>query len=185
MLDPVRPLGHLAHDRQLVAHLMQRQPLLAEETGIDLPAQRQHRRGRSEGGEKGGGGVQQPRPRHHRADARPPGRLGVAERHIADALLVARADGADLRLGQLQGVHQAVGLRAWQGEDGVHAVVQETADDGLSAGELFGLHLPPLPLIPAKAGTGCSVGAAAFHHEAWQGHKEKSLGLRHSPDERR
>ena len=77
-------------------------------------------------------GIEHAGARHHAEDARFAGRARIAEGHIAAGLLVARADHLQLRL--VEGVEQAVDLRAGQAEHGVDAMRDKAIDVRFAAG---------------------------------------------------
>ncbi len=105
-----------------------------------LSGQAQHRLVRSERGQQRRAGVEHAGAGHHAEHAGPAGRARIAIGHVAAGLLVARADHLQLRL--LEGVEQAVDLRAGQAEHGVDAVRDQAADDGFAAGTWKSWHCP-------------------------------------------
>src|SRR5690242_3794727 len=105
---------------------------LAQELRRHLAGQAQHRLVAAEGSEQRGAGIEHAGTGHHAEHAGPSAGAGIAERHVAAGLLVPRTDDFQLRL--MEGVEQAVDLRAGQTEHGIDAVRHKAVDDGFSTG---------------------------------------------------
>ncbi len=97
-----------------------------------LAGQAQHRLVAAERGEQRRARIEHAGAGHHAEHAGLARRTRVAERHVAAGLLVPRADHLQLRL--MEGVEQAVDLRAGQAEHGVDAMRDEAIDDRFAAG---------------------------------------------------
>src|SRR5207249_4738664 len=82
---------------------------------------------------------------HHAEHAGFSGGAGIAVGHVAAGLLMPRADHFQLRL--MEGVEQAVDLRAGQAEHGVDAMRDETVDDGFAAGSQAHITFPSLMMF--------------------------------------
>src|SRR4051812_44095760 len=98
---------------------MQMAAALAEEIRRHLAGEAQDGLVAAEGGEQRGTRVEHAGAGYHAEYARFARRAGVAERHVAAGLLMPRTDHLQLRL--MEGVEQAVDLRAGQAEHGVDA----------------------------------------------------------------
>ena len=130
VLDARGPLGEPAQQGELIGELVQQPVPLADGMGGDLSGDREHRGAGGVGGGERCGGVQDPRPRHHRAGADPRACLGIAEGHVRGGLLVAGVDHPDAVALVVQRVEQGVELDAGKPEHGVHPVRDEGAHDG-------------------------------------------------------
>ncbi len=134
MFDSRHPLAEACGGAELIGHLVQVAATLIEERLRYLPGQAQHRLIRAPGREQSGAGIQQPRAGYHGAYRRSAGGARIPEGHVAAALLMARADGAHLRLRAVQGIKQAVGLGARQAEYRVDSVRDERINQCLATG---------------------------------------------------
>ena len=149
IFDAVGPFDESAQRRELIRHLVQMAAALAEKRRRHLPGQAQHRLVRSERGEQRSARVEHAGAGHHAEHARPAARARIAVGHVAAGLLVPRADHLELRL--MEGVEQAVDLRAGQAEHGVDAVGDKAADDRFAAGH--GSHCHPIACSQAASST--------------------------------
>ena len=132
IFDALGPFDEGPQGRKLVRHLVQMAAALAEKCRRHLAGQAQHRLVRSERGQQRRAGIEHARAGHHAEYAGPAAGARIAIGHVAAGLLVARADHLQLRL--MEGVEQAIDLRAGQAEHGVDAVRDKAADDGFAAG---------------------------------------------------
>ena len=107
-------------DGRGVRHFVQMAAPLAEILRRHLSGQAKHRLVRPECGEQRRTRVEHTGAGHHAEHAGPAGRSRIAIGHVAAGLFVAGADHLQLRL--LEGVEQAIDLRAGQAEHGVDAM---------------------------------------------------------------
>ncbi len=163
VLDAPRPLGQGAQRRQLVRELVQVPAAGAEELRGHLAGQADDRGARGVGGAERRARVQHARPGDDGVDPWFAGRFRVAERHVGGRLLVTRADDAERAAGALEGVEQAVDLRAGQREHGVHLVPEQRRHDRVTAGHrrcgAVGRHRARSRLLRDRPAS-----RAAFHH---------------------
>jgi hypothetical protein len=104
MVDALSPFGEPAQERELIRQFVQDAVAAADIRRRNLACQAQHRRIGRIGRTQCGGGIEQTRPRNAAIDADLAGRLRIAKGHVGRALLVARADEADLGAALVQGV---------------------------------------------------------------------------------
>ncbi len=105
---------------------------LAEKRRRDLTGQAQHRFIAAEGSEQRRARIEHAGAGHHAEYPGAPRGPRITKGHVAAGLLVPRADHLQLRL--MEGIEQAVGLRAGQAEHGVDAMRDEAIDDCFAAG---------------------------------------------------
>ena len=132
--DQRRIIHQALDDAGLVADLVQMAEVAADVGVGDFADQRQHRRVHRIGGEEGGRGVEQARPRHHRVGGGLAGRQRRAQRHIGRALLVPGVDGPHPVASLEQGGEQLVVLHPRQRVDRVDAVAEHRVDGRLGGG---------------------------------------------------
>ena len=132
IFDAVGPFHEGAQRRQLIRHLVQMAAAFAQKLRRHLTGQAQHRLVRPECGEQGRAGIEHAGSGHHAEHAGFSGGAGIAIGHVAAGLLMPRADHLQLRL--MEGIEQAVGLRAGQAEHGIDAMRDEAIDDRFAAG---------------------------------------------------
>ena len=132
IFDALGPFHEGAKRCQLIRHLVQMAAALAQKWRRHLAGQAQHRLVRSECGEQRRTCVEHAGTGHHAEHAGAAGRSRIAIGHVAAGLLVAGADHLQLRL--MEGVEQAVDLRAGQAEHGIDAMRDEAIDDCFAAG---------------------------------------------------
>ena len=100
----------------------------------DLPGDTQHRHVGGPGCTQRGGGGQNTRARHHGKGADLARGLGIAVRHIGDALFVAAVDYPDVVAFIVQGVEEPVQLHAGQAENSIDAMGDNGFHKGLATG---------------------------------------------------
>jgi hypothetical protein len=105
---------------------------LAEKRRRDLPGEAEHRLVAAECSEQRRARIEYAGAGHHAEHPRAPRGSRITKGHVAAGLLVASPDHLQLRL--MEGIKQAVGLRAGQAEHGVDAMRDEAIDDRFAAG---------------------------------------------------
>ena len=90
MVDALGPFRQATQQSKLVRQLMELAAPLADQVGLDVAGDAQHRRRGTVGGAQCGAGIEHTGSWHDGAHADAAGRLGVAIRHVTGALLVAR-----------------------------------------------------------------------------------------------
>ena len=159
-LDPRRPFQQAAQRAELVRQFVQVAAAAVEELRRHLAGNAEDRGAATHRGAERGGGVQHAGAGHDGEHAGPPGRAGVAERHVATGLLVPRADRCNAVAASLQRVEQRIELRAGKPEQRVDAVDDQGLDDRVTAGHrrAFG-HVRRSSAAPAQASTTRPVAA--------------------------
>ena len=105
---------------------------LAEELRRHLAGQAEYRLIAPERGQQRRTRIEHAGAGHHAEHAGAPRGPRITKGHVAAGLLVACADHLQLRL--MEGIEQAVGLRAGQAEHGIDAMRDEAIDDRFAAG---------------------------------------------------
>ena len=124
MIDPLRPFQQRPQRRQLIRQFMQGPAQLADQMARHLPGQAQNPRIHPPGGSQSGGGVQHPRPRHHRIRRRLASGAGIPQRHVGRGLLMPRIDKAQA-IGVLREcIEQPINLHAGQAEYRIDSMAQ-------------------------------------------------------------
>jgi hypothetical protein len=133
VISALGPIDHAPAHRQLVLDLMGDAVILANMLRRDLPGDPEHRLVRRVSGDHRRHRVQQPRPGHDRKHPGAPSRLGIAHRHERRALLVPRVHHLQIVPALVKRVIKRVELNSGNAEDGIDAIVDQRADDGLAA----------------------------------------------------
>ena len=96
MVDALGPFGQATQQRQLIRQLMELPATLTDQMCLDIARDAQHRRRGPVSGAKRGARIEDTGPRNDGTHADAARRFGVAIRHVAGALFVARGHESQL-----------------------------------------------------------------------------------------